>query len=204
MQNDLSFLKVAPPLSGAVRKRKREHNEVDPSPIPNSSRHDEIVEVDESHLETEWNVEETEYESMGDKIEVHFPIADQMVSKSPTSKIDRDSLELFPKIEKPSSPITGVGSKKDVRSSTVLKSAKDSAYTAKLNETYRASARMLGLQFRFALTADEKMKIRRYRIKIDGNKPIIPVRNTKSAELKEAFSSYCGRPIRLKNWLYEV
>lgn len=72
---------------------------------------------------------------------------------------------------------------------------------ARLNAIYRAKIPSLGISFKFVLTPEEKMYLRRQHFRIHTD-PRIPVQATKSSELKEEFSSYCGRRAKLSNWLY--
>lgn len=223
MQNELSFFKVHPPLSGAKVRKKKERSPsrtetktelslTTNSPKPNPPEAEKSPELT-------WPVDYSERESSGDNIDLDTPsplaVPEHMVSKSSKSSASykeqkkNEPTELFPEMTQPFTPAKNVFSKKSDQSNqgTSDQSSKNDskgAFKAILNDTYRASVQMLGLSFRFALTPDEKYKIRRFRIRLGDDKPIIPVRNTKYAELKEAYSGYCGRPPTEKNWLYEV
>lgn len=74
---------------------------------------------------------------------------------------------------------------------------------ARLNAIYRAKIPSLGISFKFVLTPEEKMQLRRRNFRIH-TQPIIRVQSTKSSELKEEFNSYCGQRQKVRNWLFQV
>lgn len=73
----------------------------------------------------------------------------------------------------------------------------------RLNSAYRAKINELGLSFMFALSAEEKMRMRRNRFRTN-HEPVILVQSTLASDLKEEFRNYCGRKKLKKNWLYNI
>ncbi len=91
------------------------------------------------------------------------------------------------------------------RGDTVDKNVKTNLrmFKARLNSVYRAKIKQLGISFKFVLSPDEKMSLRRHHFRIH-SEPLIPIQTNKASEMKEEFNNYCGRKRTYKNWLYHV
>lgn len=117
---------------------------------------------------------------------------------TPTNKPDKQVDDIFSQLgQLPRTPRSiGAGPNKLVK--TNLRMIK-----ARLNSVYRAKIPSLGISFKFVLTPEEKMHLRRQHFRMHAE-PLIPVQSTKSSEMKEEFSGYCGRKQKLRNWLFYV
>lgn len=124
-------------------------------------------------------------------------------TETPSKKQVNRSDDIFSQLEQLSRGSIGQVSKgpKSVGGPNKLIKTNLRTVKARLNAVYRAKIPSLGISFKFVLTPEEKMYLRRQHFRIHAE-PVIPVQPTKTSELKEEFSSYCGRRAKIRNWLF--